>query len=510
MQKKRLLSVVMSLCMAAGAVSYSSPLMLQPITTQAAVTKTGCYSFDETTDELTLRGEVDRDIISCLSYKYSVKSVKAEEGTVLPEYCNNLFYHYSECTSIDLSKADTSNVTDMNGMFSYCSSLESLDLRGFDTSNVTDMNSMFSHCHSLKSLDLRGFDTSNVTDMQWMFSCCYSLNSLDLSEFDTSNVTDMEGVFNCCSSLNSLNLGEFDTSNVTDMDSMFNGCSSLNSLDLSELDTSNVTDMGCMFADCSELVSLNLSGFETSNVTDMQWMFLRCSKLASLDLSGFDTSNVETMYGMFSDCSSLEFLDLSRFDTSNVTDMSRMFDNCNNLITLNLKKFDTDAVTDMFDMFNGCNKLKTLTLGKFFRTISHDAKLSNATGWVNVKDSKKKISGDGTYAVIQNYCIGSYNTYTQFVDDSLTYPTNIKVTYNEKNHQVRFEWDKVEGADRYGIAVYKSGKWRIQTQDITDTVYTSPKNLTPGKTYKVAIAARVNGEWDTENAIKNAVTVTVK
>ena len=253
-----------------------------------------------------------------------------------------------------------------------------------------------------------------------------------------------------------------------------------------------------------------LENLNTEKVTDMQYMFNGCFLIESLDLSGFDTSNVETMYGMFSDCSSLEFLDLSRFDTSNVTDMSRMFDNCNNLITLNLKKFDTDAVTDMFDMFNGCNKLKTLTLGKFFRTISHDAKLSNATGWVNVKDSKKKISGDGTYAVIQNYCIGSYNTYTQFVDDSLTYPTNIKVTYNEKNHQVRFEWDKVEGADRYGIAVYKSGKWRIQADDITDTVYTSPKNLTPGKTYKVAIAARVNGEWDTENAIKNAVTITVK
>ena len=35
-------------------------------------------------------------------------------------------------------------------------------------------------------------------------------------------------------------------------------------------------------------------------------------------------------------------------------------------------------------------------------------------------------------------------------------------------------------------------------------------NLTPGTTYKVAIAARVDGKWDTVNAIKNAVTVTVK
>ncbi len=77
-------------------------------------------------------------------------------------------------------------------------------------------------------------------------------------------------------------------------------------------------------------------------------------------------------------------------------------------------------------------------------------------------------------------------------------------------HQVRFTWDKVEGADRYGIAVYLAGKWRVQAQNITDTTYTSPKNLTLGRTYRVAIAARVNGKWDTANAIKHAGIVTIK
>ena len=90
------------------------------------------------------------------------------------------------------------------------------------------------------------------------------------------------------------------------------------------------------------------------------------------------------------------------------------------------------------------------------------------------------------------------------------YPTNIKVDYSEEYHQARFTWNKVENADRYGIAVYLAGKWRVQKQDITGTTYTSPKNLTPGVTYKVAIAARVNGKWDTENAIKRACTVTIK
>ena len=93
---------------------------------------------------------------------------------------------------------------------------------------------------------------------------------------------------------------------------------------------------------------------------------------------------------------------------------------------------------------------------------------------------------------------------------ALTYPTNIQVQYSEEYHQVRFTWDAVPGADKYGIAVYLAGKWRIQTSNITTTSYTSPKNMTSGMTYKVAIAARVNGTWDTVNAIKNAVTITVK
>ena len=84
--------------------------------------------------------------------------------------------------------------------------------------------------------------------------------------------------------------------------------------------------------------------------------------------------------------------------------------------------------------------------------------------------------------------------------------------YSEKNHQIRFTWSPVEGATNYGIAIYLSGKWRIQTQSISASAssYTTPKHLTPGKTYKVAVAAKVNGVWTTKQAIRHAVTVTVK
>ena len=125
-----------------------------------------------------------------------------------------------------------------------------------------------------------------------------------------------------------------------------------------------------------------------------------------------------------------------------------------------------------------------------------------------MKAPTRIVSGDDKFAVIKNNGKNTYITYTP------TYPTNIKVEYSQeynlKSHQVRFSWKEVEGADRYAIAVYLAGKWKVQDKGIADTSYTTPKSMTPGTTYKVAIAARVDGKWDTVNAIKNAVTVTVK
>ena len=55
---------------------------------------------------------------------------------------------------------------------------------------------MFYGCKSLKSLpDISKWNTSNVTDMSRMFYCFSSLSSLpDISKWKTSNVTDMRNI----------------------------------------------------------------------------------------------------------------------------------------------------------------------------------------------------------------------------------------------------------------------------------------------------------------------------
>ena len=62
---------------------------------------------------------------------------------------------------------------------------------------------MFYQCLSLTCLpDISKLNTSNVTNMSYMFSGCSSLSSLpDISKWNTSNVTDMSWMFYGCSNI---------------------------------------------------------------------------------------------------------------------------------------------------------------------------------------------------------------------------------------------------------------------------------------------------------------------
>jgi surface protein len=222
----------------------------------------------------------------------------------------------------------------------------------------------------------------------------------------------------------------------------------------------------------------------------MRYMFSGCTNLTSLDVSKFNTNSVKRMDSMFYKCSGLTSLDLSGFVTSSSTEMRGIFQECTSLTSVFIPEGVSYLSKNVFTYYDSATK------------------------------TNKPLENLNIYCYANTYAATYEYGDPIKVHEIYTYPTNIKVDYSEQYHQIRFTWDKVEGAQQfgiegaqqYGIAVYLAGKWRIQTQKIpaSTTSYITPKNLTPGKTYKVAIAARVNGRWDATNAIKNAVTVTVK
>ena len=111
--------------------------------------------------------------------------------------CYKMFEDF-EGTNLDLSKFNTSEITNMSFMFHSCMNLEHLNLSNFNTNKVTDMCEMFWNCKSLKALNLLNFNTSNVKDMSFMFNKCYNLKHLNLSNFNTNKVTNMDFMFYEC------------------------------------------------------------------------------------------------------------------------------------------------------------------------------------------------------------------------------------------------------------------------------------------------------------------------
>ena len=81
-------------------------------------------------------------------------------------------------------------------MFEGCSKLETLDVSKFDTSNVTNMRNLFNTCSKLETLDLSNFDTSNVTNMESMFYGVSKLKTIYVSDsFKTDQVTASRYMF---------------------------------------------------------------------------------------------------------------------------------------------------------------------------------------------------------------------------------------------------------------------------------------------------------------------------
>src|SRR5574344_876257 len=92
----------------------------------------------------------------------------------------------------DISKWDTSKVTDMSDMFMY--SYFNQDISKWNTSNVKDMSKMFDG--SDFNQDISKWNTSKVTNMRRMFA--QSDFNQDISNWNVSNVKDMTDAFLKC------------------------------------------------------------------------------------------------------------------------------------------------------------------------------------------------------------------------------------------------------------------------------------------------------------------------
>ena len=115
----------------------------------------------------------------------------------------------------DLSKLDTSQITNMNEIFK--NSKFNGDISKWDVSNVTSMNKMFFSAKNFNS-PLNSWNTSNLFSMYSIFT--YSNFNQNINSWDVSKVTDMGYAF--CNTENfNQPLNNWNTSNVETIKSIF-------------------------------------------------------------------------------------------------------------------------------------------------------------------------------------------------------------------------------------------------------------------------------------------------
>ncbi|MDF7639454.1 BspA family leucine-rich repeat surface protein [Lactobacillus sp. ESL0791] len=366
--------------------------------------------------------------------------LKYDTGNLL--YMSYMFANMYDSTTpekglkyIDITKMNTSTVTDMSYLFHNDELLNNLNVDTFNTDFAENMSYMFNNCRSLTQagsddvLDdidpdthseyrpsyypKHEFNVSNwitrfVSNMDHMFAGDKSLDILNLKRqpnyknqeaWNTSNVANMTSMFDGDIVLTSIgDVSGWDTTSVQYMTSMFNNDKKLvgegNKLDLSGWDTRSALDMNNMFNSNEALTTLKLGPhWDTDNVGStstsygMKSMFNDNKNLTTIDNNGapWGTANITDMSNMFNGDAKVTNLDfVDSFDTSNVTNMTNMFNGNSSLTGLDLHTWNTGNVTSMQSMFNGDEALTTLTLGSAWDT-------RKVTDMRNMFNNTKKI-----------------------------------------------------------------------------------------------------------------------
>lgn len=214
------------------------------------------------------------------------------------------------------------------------------------TSNVTNMSLVFANVVTSSFTGISKLDTSSVTNFYQAFKNSPTFN-VDINDWDVSSATNMAAMFDACTVFNK-SLNSWDVSNVITMSAMFYEAAAFNG-NITSWDTSSVLSFTQMFANAAAF-NQNIGSWDTSAVTNMAGMFFGAAAF-NQDLDSWDTSSVTTMFGMFDGATAFNG-DVSTWDVTSVTDMANMFTDA---VAFNsdISAWKPNNVIAMQEMFKG-------------------------------------------------------------------------------------------------------------------------------------------------------------
>lgn len=170
------------------------------------------------------------DHLSCTTYRVyymGAYTVKGRLGRFSAPYGDSGNQYVKE---LDLSRWDTTLITDVSAMFYSWKALRSVNFDGWTMKNVRDANGMFENCDCLKYIDTSSWQMKSLQNAGFMFSYCTGLDALDTSSWDLSNIKWTRSMFQNCSSLKKLDFRNSTFRKVEGANDMFYGVDSLQEL----------------------------------------------------------------------------------------------------------------------------------------------------------------------------------------------------------------------------------------------------------------------------------------
>ncbi len=315
-------------------------------------------------------------------------------------------------------------------LFAALTAVEKIDLSRFDTSLVTDYNNMFSDCESLKKIDLSNFNLNGPINIQGLFFGCLQVEeiifplNMDLSEIEVNgNSLNLLGYASTPSvkilrnlkanvSSDGLKVPDMDVPNTGSLKNLYyviddnnDGIPDTEDIFDNEFPAwneshtyiriarSRIGDFSIFNTRIKQLVS-STAGYSTTDnyITKISFVSTPFTSDVEVQAESTDYNENAPIYArlngtivelyspadvvvlegdykyLFYEFRALEEInfDIVRYARLRVS-ISRIFSNCKSLSNISnlINKFDTENVTDMSYMFSGCESLTSLDISNF-------------------------------------------------------------------------------------------------------------------------------------------------
>ena len=207
------------------------------------------------------------------------------------KYFDKMFSNCKSLAFLDVNNWDMISGYSLSGMFSY-SGITDIDLSKWDTSNISNLSNLFYNCTKLKQIDLHTWNTQNVYNVSWMFSGTPKLTNLKgVENWNVENVKYIEYWFHDCG-LYEIKLPDLKKNDINSLQHMFSWANNITEIDLTKIDMSKVTDLNETFAHCQKLKTIYVqSDYIGSNSTDT---FIDCTSLVGGSGTKYDPTFIDS------------------------------------------------------------------------------------------------------------------------------------------------------------------------------------------------------------------------